>query len=94
MGCVVLFKQQINVGTNVGANVGTNVGVNVGTNVGVNDEKVLVLLANDGALTIKTLAATIGITPRQVERIIAKHKKEGVLVRHGASKNGYWEVLR
>lgn len=74
-------------------NVGTNVGVNVGTNVGTNEEKILLLLKQDGTLTAKMLAGTLGITQRQVERMIAKLKSEGLLVRHGASKNGFWEVL-
>jgi hypothetical protein len=30
---------------------------------------------------------------RQLERILAKLKHEGKIARHGASKNGYWEVL-
>ena len=71
-----------------------NVGINVGKNVGTNEEKVLALLAQDGKLTAKTIAGTLGITVRQVERIIAKHKKDGILIRHGASKNGYWEVQK
>ena len=74
-------------------NVGTNVGVNIGTNVGTNEEKILLLLKQDGTLTAKMLAGTLGITQRQVERMIAKLKSEGLLVRHGASKNGFWEVL-
>lgn len=41
----------------------------------------------------EVLAVTMGITQRQVERMIAKMKKEGILVRHGASKNGFWEVV-
>ena len=41
----------------------------------------------------KVLAGTMRITQRQVERMIAKMKKEGILVRHGASKNGFWEVV-
>ena len=41
----------------------------------------------------KILAETMRITQRQVERMIAKMKKEGILVRHGASKNGFWEVV-
>lgn len=71
------------------ADVGRNVGVNVGTN----EEKLLLLLKQDGTLTARALAGTLGITQRQVERIIAKMKKEGILVRHGASKNGFWEVV-
>ncbi len=70
-----------------------NVGVNVGTNIDTNEEKILALLRQDNRLTAKTLAATLGVTDRQVERILAKLKARGRLVRHGASKNGYWEVV-
>lgn len=69
-----------------------DVGTNVGVNVGTNEEKVLALLVQDSRLTAKTLASTIGLTDRQVERILSKLKTEGKIIRHGASKNGYWEV--
>lgn len=69
-----------------------DVGVNVGINGSTNEEKILVLLRQDSRLTAKTLASTIGITDRQVERILSKLKAEGKIIRHGASKNGYWEV--
>ena len=74
-------------------NVGINVGTNVGINVGTNEEKVLALLRQDSKLTAKTLASTLGLTDRQVERILSKLKADGKIIRHGASKNGYWEVL-
>ena len=70
-----------------------NVGTNVGINVGTNEEKVLTLLRQDGRLTAKVLASTLGLTERQVERLVASLKKQGVLIRHGASKNGFWEVV-
>ena len=70
-----------------------NVGINVGTNVGTNEEKVLVLLRQDGRLTARVLASTLNLTKRQIERILASLKKQGLLVRRGASKNGYWEVV-
>ena len=70
-----------------------NVGTNVGINVGTNEEKVLTLLRQDGRLTAKVLASTLGLTERQIERIMASLKKQGRLVRRGASKNGHWEVI-
>lgn len=73
--------------------VGINVGANVGINVGINEEKVLALLRQDSKLTAKTLASTLGLTDRQVERILSRLKTTGKIIRHGASKNGYWEVL-
>lgn len=73
--------------------VGRNVGKNVGRNVGTKEEKLLLLLKQDGRLTARVLAETLGITKRQVERMVAKLKREGRLVRHGANKNGFWEVV-
>ena len=69
------------------------VGENVGINVGTNEDKVLALLKQDKKLTAKTLASTLSLSDRQVERILSKLKMDGKIVRHGASKNGYWEVL-
>ena len=70
-----------------------NVGINVGINVGTNEEKILALLRLDNRLTAKTLAPTLGLTDRQVERILSKLKTDSKLVRHGANKNGYWEIV-
>ena len=70
-----------------------DVGINVGANVGTNEDKVLALLKQDKKLTAKTLASTLGLSDRQVERILSKLKVDRKIVRHGASKNGYWEVL-
>jgi predicted HTH transcriptional regulator len=73
--------------------VGTNAGANVGVNAGTNEDKVIMLLKQDSHLTAKIIAATLGLTDRHVERILSKLKSEGKIVRHGASKNGYWDVL-
>ena len=70
-----------------------NDGINVGINDGKNEDKVIALLRQDGRLTAKNLALTLGLTQRQTERILAALKKKGVLIRHGANKNGFWEVV-
>ncbi len=70
-----------------------NDGINVGINDGKNEDKVIALLRQDGRLTAKNLALTLGLTQRQAERILAALKKKGVLIRHGANKNGFWEVI-
>ena len=67
--------------------------VNVVTNVVTNEEKVLALLKQDGKLTAKVLASSLGITQRQIQRILANLKDTKRIVRHGSSKNGYWEVM-
>lgn len=67
---------------------------NVAINVATNEEKVLSLLKQDGKMSANMLAVSVGITRRQAQRILAKLKGDGRIIRHGANKNGYWEVVR
>lgn len=66
---------------------------NVVTNVVTNEEKILTLLKQDASLSASMLSVSVGITPRQAQRILARLKEKGKIIRHGATKNGYWEVL-
>ena len=75
--------------TNDGVNVVTNVAINVVTN----EEKIVALLKQDGNMSANMLSASVGITGRQAQRILAKLKNEGKIIRHGANKNGYCEVV-
>lgn len=63
------------------------------TNVVTNEEKILALLRQNNRMSASMLAVSVGITPRQAQRILAKLKEKGKIIRHGANKNGYWEVL-
>lgn len=76
----------------VSENRNGDVVVNVAVNVVTNEDKVLALLKRDGKLTAKVLATSLGLTQRQVQRILANLKESKRIIRHGASKNGYWEV--
>lgn len=76
----------------ISENQNNDVAVNVVTNVVTNEDKVLALLKQDGSLTAKILASSLGLTQRQVQRILANLKNAKRIARHGASKNGYWEV--
>ena len=77
----------------VSRNQNKDVVTNVAINVVTNEDKILALLKQDGRLTANVLASSIGLTQRQVQRILAKLKEENRIVRHGASKNGFWEVV-
>ena len=76
----------------ISENQGNDVVTNVVTNVTSNEDKVIALLRQDGKMTAKVLAASLGLTQRQVQRILANLKERNKIIRHGASKNGYWEV--
>lgn len=71
----------------------TNVVINVGKNVVTNEEKIIALLRQDGNMSANMLSVSVGVTGRQAQRILAKLKAEGKIIRHGANKNGYWEVI-
>lgn len=71
----------------------TNVVINVGINVVTNEEKIVALLRKNGNMSANMLSVSVGITGRQAQRIWAKLKTEGKIIRHGANKNGYWEVI-
>ena len=67
--------------------------INVAINVVTNEDKVLSLLKQDNTLSASMLANSLGITQRQAQRILSKLKEEGKILRHGANKNGYWEII-
>ena len=51
------------------------------------------LLSEEPGMTGAALAENIGISKRNLETNIKKLKEPGVLIRHGSSKKGYWEVI-
>lgn len=56
-------------------------------------EKIIALLSQNNTLSAVALAERIGITPKAVEKHIAKMKIDGVLKRIGPDKGGYWQVV-
>ncbi len=71
---------------------GINGGIKDRKNVGINRDAVLRVLRKRPDATAKSLAETINLSPRQVERILAELKKEGAIVREGSNKSGRWIV--
>ncbi len=54
--------------------------------------RILRELRADPSMSMATLATTVGVSARQVERVIARLKKEGRIRRIGARRNGHWVV--
>lgn len=52
------------------------------------------MLSADSGMTGADPAKQIGISKRNIETNIKKLKELGVLLRHGSSKGGYWEVVK
>ena len=72
-----------------------NVVNNVVKNVVLNETEmaVLALLRKDGKNTAETVARQIGKSSRTVQRVIDSLKDNGLVIRRGNKKTGYWEVL-
>ena len=55
-------------------------------------EKILSAIKGNGRHTTNSLAELVGVTPKAIEKHLAKLKAEGLLVRIGPDKGGHWEV--
>ena len=56
-------------------------------------ERVLGYLRADKHITAAKIAKDLGMSARQVERMLADLKAKGIIRREGANRNGYWIVL-
>lgn len=55
--------------------------------------KILNLLAENTHLSAARTGEHMGISRRNVESNMKKLKDQGILMRHGSPKNGYWEII-
>ena len=88
--------QSINKGKDISAAEEENVGINVGIKSKKQplQEKILLLLKEDGRLSARALSEVLEVSQRQVERCIAELKKKSNRIeRMGAKRNGTWKVL-
>ena len=50
-------------------------------------------LRQDPHITGAQLAERVGISQRNIESNMQKLKKQGIVIRRGSTKSGFWEVL-
>ena len=55
--------------------------------------RVLGYLRADRHTTAAKIAADLGMSARQIERMLADMKAKGIIRRIGANRNGYWEIV-
>jgi Fic family protein len=67
------------------------VGVNVGVNVGLKAD-IINKLREQPTLSAKELASLLKRSTRTIERHIRELREEGILVRAGSDKSGYWQI--
>lgn len=57
-------------------------------------KKLLELINQNNRMSAKTMAEILSVSSRSVEKNIKKLKEQGILLRHGSPKNGYWEIIK
>ena len=69
-----------------------NVGVKAssGSGLSTSEQKAALLILRNSSVTEENLANQLGVTIRQVERIVASLKKKAGLTRRGSDKSGEW----
>jgi len=72
-------------------NVSINVSINVSVNVSVN-EKIIDIITQMPAITVKELAKMLSVTERTIYRKIEMLKTENKIERIGSNKTGYWKI--
>lgn len=55
-------------------------------------EHLISLVRQNPTMTMAQISEVLGVSKRQVERLVASLKGEGRLARVGARRNGRWEV--
>ncbi|MBQ1590425.1 MAG: Fic family protein [Treponema sp.] len=66
--------------------------VNVTQKVTVNQQKILELIKENPHITQNELTQAVGIARKNIVSNMKKLQEAGLLLRHGADKNGWWEV--
>lgn len=56
-------------------------------------DKLLVLLKENHKISAKSAADKLGMSERQVQRLLKNMKEAGLIERSGSSRNGFWNVL-
>ena len=72
--------------------VGTDKGFGINFGVNATQRKIVDLMISNPHIKAQEIADMIGITKRNVEYAIRTLKKEGIVIRVGAAKNGQWMV--
>ena len=73
-------------------NVVNNVVNNVVENGGKGQNAVMAVLKKKPKASAREIAALANMSERQIQRILAELKAQGVLIRHGSPKGGWWEI--
>lgn len=57
-------------------------------------DTVLQLIRDNPSITRKELTQTVGISPSAIQKHVNRLKADGIIIRHGGDRGGYWEIIK
>ena len=55
---------------------------------------ILRIIERNNYISAASIAETMGVTTRAIEKNIKELRERGILIRHGAARGGYWEIKK
>ena len=55
---------------------------------------ILRVIERNNYISAASIAETMGVTTRAIEKNIKELRERGILIRHGAARGGYWEIKK
>ena len=56
------------------------------------EDKVIALIKEDGSLSAAKIAEKLGLSERQIQRVLKQLKDDGMIEHHGENRNGHYKV--
>ena len=56
------------------------------------EDRVIALIEENGSLSAAKIAERLGLSERQIQRVLKQLKDDGMIEHHGANRNGHYEV--
>lgn len=77
-------------------NISTNISTNSSTNSSTKERrvKVLELIKSDVAISAKSIAETLNVTERTIQKDIRELKEQHMIDREGGDRGGHWVILK
>jgi ATP-dependent DNA helicase RecG len=76
----------------LGEGLDEKLGEKLGERLGETQSKIISLMVEDNKISIPLLSEKIGISTTAIEKHIDRLKKEGIIIRKGSARGGYWEI--
>ena len=58
------------------------------------ERKILKEISNNSEITVKELSDILSVTEKNIRYHMNKLRNDGVIIREGSTKSGYWKIIK